>query len=86
MCPESFGGVRFDIILCHASTMSCPGIHCIETQFLVFNALKFIESCTKSLITCKALHLEDFVKICNSATFFMATTWRFSWIAILIAK
>ena len=36
MCPESFGGVRFDIILC----MSCfnhvpPGIHCIEMQSLV---------------------------------------------------
>ena len=36
MSPESFVGVRFDIILvCHASTMSCPGLHCVETQSLV---------------------------------------------------
>ena len=46
MCPKSFGGVRFDLgallegrmwlSLCHASTMSRPGIHCVETQCLVF--------------------------------------------------
>ena len=88
MCPQSFGGVRFDLgsllqgrmwylipmigyispiigrrgfgcgkscaqnllvgshltlySVCHASTMSCPGIHFIETQSLVFLVLEFI--------------------------------------------
>ena len=42
---------------------------------IIFNALKFMKSCTKSLITRKVLRLEHFVKICYSATFFIATTW-----------
>ena len=41
----------------------------------IFNALKFMKSCTKSLITRKVLHLEHFVKICYSATFSIVTTW-----------
>ena len=39
------------------------------------SALKFMKSCTKSLITSKVLHLQHFVKICCSATFFIATIW-----------
>ena len=42
---------------------------------IIFNALKLMKSCTKSIITGKVLHLEHFVKICYSATFSTATTW-----------
>ena len=41
---------------------------------------------SKSLITWKVLHLEHFVKICYSATFFIATIWWVSWVSVSIAK
>ena len=36
MCPESFGGVRFDTILCMSRFNHAPsGVHCVEAQSLV---------------------------------------------------
>ena len=42
---------------------------------IIFLALRFMKSYSKSLITWKVLHLEHFVKICYSATFSIPTMW-----------
>ena len=41
---------------------------------IIFKTLKFMKSCTKSIITKKVLHLEYFVKVCYSATLSIVTT------------
>ena len=43
---------------------------------LFINALKIMKSCTKSLITWKVLCLDNFVKICYSATISIANMMR----------
>ena len=60
-------------VLVHCLYGGCNLHRFSDALDLVFNALKFMESCTESLITWKVLHLEHFVKICYSTTFFIAT-------------
>ena len=52
----------------------CPWSIFLMNFNIIFKTLKFMKSCTKSIITKKVLHLQYFVKVCYSATLSIATT------------